>query len=136
MATALLLVPLLRYKRVISADEVIALKRLLRLSFLAFCFLFLVSSGAAALAASKVVVTFASFSEREGILFVAQDANLFRKYDLDAEVVYVPTGSVALSALSRGSSQFNTGSASGATLGAIAGGSDVAFIAGLVNKLT
>lgn len=92
--------------------------------------------GTTVFAASKIVVTFASFSEREGILFVAQDANFFRKYDLDAEVVYVPTGSVALSALSRGSSQFNTGSASGATLGAIAGGSDVAFIAGLVNKLT
>ena len=112
------------------------MKGLLRLSLSVFCLLFLISYGAAASAASKVVVTFASFSEREGILFVAQDANLFRKYDLDAEVVYVPTGSVALSALSRGSSQFNTGSASGATLGAIAGGSDVAFIAGLVNKLT
>jgi NitT/TauT family transport system substrate-binding protein len=85
---------------------------------------------------TKVVVTFASFSEREGVLFVAKDYNFFRKYDLDAEVVYVATGAVALSALSRGSTQFNTGSASGATLGAIAAGSDVAFIAGLVNKLT
>lgn len=93
-------------------------------------------SGGSALALNQVVITFASFSEREGILFVAKDANFFRKRDLDAEIVYVPTGSVALSALSRGSSQFNTGSASGATLGAIAGGSDVAFIAGLVNKLT
>jgi len=85
---------------------------------------------------TKVVVTFASFSEREGVLFVAKDHNFFRKYDLDAEIVYVATGAVALSALSRGSTQFNTGSASGATLGAVAAGSDVAFIAGLVNKLT
>jgi ABC-type nitrate/sulfonate/bicarbonate transport system substrate-binding protein len=92
--------------------------------------------GGSAWALTKVVITFASFSEREGVLFVAKDANFFRKHDLDAELVYVQTGSVALSALSRGSSQFNTGSASGATLGAIAGGSDVAFIAGLVNKLT
>jgi NitT/TauT family transport system substrate-binding protein len=93
-------------------------------------------SGGSALALTKIVITFASFSEREGILFVAKDANFFRKHDLDAELVYVQTGSVALSALSRGSSQFNTGSASGATLGAIAGGSDVVFVAGLVNKLT
>jgi ABC-type nitrate/sulfonate/bicarbonate transport system substrate-binding protein len=85
---------------------------------------------------TKILVTFASFSEREGVLFVAKDHNFFRKYDLDAEIVYVATGAVALSALSRGSTQFNTGSASGATLGAIAAGSDVAFIAGLVNKLT
>jgi ABC-type nitrate/sulfonate/bicarbonate transport system substrate-binding protein len=89
-----------------------------------------------ACALTKVVVTFASFSEREGVLFVAKDHNFFRKYDLDAEIVYVATGAVALSALSRGSTQFNTGSASGATLGAVAAGSDVAFIAGLVNKLT
>jgi len=89
-----------------------------------------------AFGSGKVVITFASFSEREGVLFVAQDQNFFRKYGLDTEVVYVATGSVALAALSRGSSHFNTGSASGATLGAIAGGSDVAFIAGLVNKLT
>lgn len=93
-------------------------------------------NGGTAMGLTKVVVTFASFSEREGVLFVAKDQNFFRKYDLDAEVVYVATGAVALSALSRGGSQFNTGSASGATLGAIAAGSDVAFVAGLVNKLT
>ena len=100
-------------------------------------FLVLIAGGArTALALTKIVVTFASFSEREGVLFVAKDHNFFRKYDLDVEVVYVATGAVALSALSRGSTQFNTGSASGATLGAVAAGSDVAFIAGLVNKLT
>jgi ABC-type nitrate/sulfonate/bicarbonate transport system substrate-binding protein len=89
-----------------------------------------------AFALDKVVLTFASFSEREGVLFVAKDHNFFRKHDLDADIIYVATGAVALSALTRGSSHFNTGSASGATLGAIAAGSDVAFIAGLVNKLT
>jgi ABC-type nitrate/sulfonate/bicarbonate transport system substrate-binding protein len=87
-------------------------------------------------AATNVVITYASFSEREGVLFVAKEHDFFKKYGLDVDMIYVATGSVALSALSRGSSQFNTGSASGATLGAIAGGSDVAFIAGLVNKLT
>jgi ABC-type nitrate/sulfonate/bicarbonate transport system substrate-binding protein len=89
-----------------------------------------------AFALTKVVITYASFSEREGVLFVAKEHDFFKKHGLDAEMIYVATGAVALSALSRGSSQFNTGSASGATLGAIAGGSDVAFIAGLVNKLT
>jgi NitT/TauT family transport system substrate-binding protein len=105
-------------------------------SFLAVLVLSFGLFEAKALALSKVILTFASFSEREGVLFVAKDHNFFRKYDLDAEIIYVATGAVALSALSRGSSHFNTGSASGATLGAIAAGSDVAFIAGLVNKLT
>ena len=104
--------------------------------FLSFFALLVGLDGGTAFGLTKIVITFASFSEREGVLFVAKDQNFFRKYDLDAEIIYVATGSVAMSALSRGSSQFNTGSASGATLGAIAAGSDVAFIAGLVNKLT
>jgi len=42
---------------------------------------------------------------------------------------------VALSALSAGEAQFYSGSANGSVLGAIANGLDMAFIAGLANKL-
>ena len=42
---------------------------------------------------------------------------------------------VALSALSAGEAQFYSGSANGSVLGAIANGLDLAFIAGLANKL-
>ena len=41
-----------------------------------------------------------------------------------------------LASIAHGDSQINTGSTSGAILGAMAGGLDLAFIAGLVNKLT
>ena len=84
----------------------------------------------------RVVVTFASISEREVLLFVARDQGFFRRYGLELELVYVGSAPVALSSLSRGDSHLNTGSASGAILGTMAGGMDVAFVAGLVNKLT
>ena len=90
----------------------------------------------AASAPTKLVITYAVFSEREGALFVARDQGFFRKHGLDVQLVYVNTASVALSALARGDSHLNTGSTSGAILGAMAGGLDLVFVAGLVNKLT
>src|SRR5574341_822856 len=90
----------------------------------------------AASAPTKLVITYAVFSEREGALFVARDQGFFRKHGLDVQLVYVNTASVALSSLARGDSQLNTGSTSGAILGAMAGGLDLVFVAGLVNKLT
>src|SRR3989338_9034898 len=90
----------------------------------------------AASATTKVVITYAVFSEREGGLFVARDQGFFRKHGLDVQLVYVSTASVALSSLARGDSHLNTGSTSGAILGAMAGGLDLVFVAGLVNKLT
>ena len=83
----------------------------------------------------RVVTAFASFSEKEGAIFVAEDQGFFRKYGLDLKHVYVSSGSIGLSALASGDAQFNTGSPNGSTLGAVAGGLDVVFVAGLVNKL-
>ena len=85
---------------------------------------------------ASAVVTFGSFSEREGALFVADDQGFFRKYGLDIKLVHVRSGPIGLSALSAGESQFYNGSVTGATLGSNAGGLDAVFIAGLINKLT
>ena len=90
----------------------------------------------AASPSTRVVITFGSFSEREGALFVAQNQGFFRKYDLDVKLVHVRSGPVGFSALSAGESQFYNGSVTGTTLGAVAGGLDAVFIAGLINKLT
>lgn len=88
-------------------------------------------------AATQTVISYASFNERTaGILLVAQDQGFFRKQDLDARLVYVRAGNVALSALAAGESQFYFGSGTGVTLGAVAGGLDGVFVAGLVNRLT
>lgn len=89
-----------------------------------------------AAAPSSVVITFGSFSERESALFVAQDEGFFRKYGLDVKLVHVRSGPVALSALSAGESQFYSASATGSVLGAVSGGLDAVFVAGLINKLS
>jgi ABC-type nitrate/sulfonate/bicarbonate transport system substrate-binding protein len=89
-----------------------------------------------AAAPNKIVISYAILSEREGALFVARDQGFFRKQGLDVELVYVSSAPVALASIAHGDSQINTGSTSGAILGAMAGGLDLVFIAGLVNKLT
>lgn len=93
------------------------------------------STSRAAAPLPRIVTAFASFSEKEGAIFVAEDQGFFRKYGLDVKHVFVSSGSVALSALASGDAQFYTGSPTGATLGAVAGGLDAVFVAGLVNKL-
>ena len=100
-----------------------------------FCVFVTPSSSKAATQLPRVVTAFASFSEKEGAIFVAEDQGFFRKHGLDVKHVYVSSGSIALSALASGDAQFYTGSPTGATLGAVVGGLDVVFVAGLVNKL-
>ena len=89
----------------------------------------------AASAPVKVVFTFGGLSERSGVLFVAKDLGIFQKHGLDAQLVNVRSGPVGMSALASGESHFHAGSATGASLGAMAGGLDLVFIAGLINKL-
>lgn len=95
-----------------------------------------VGTASNAAAPTKVVISYAVLSEREGALFVARDQGFFRKQGLGVELVYVSSAPVALASIAHGDSQINTASVSGAILGAMAGGLDLVFIAGLVNRLT
>lgn len=89
----------------------------------------------AASAPQKAVFTFGGLNERSGVLFVARDAGIFHKHGIDATVVNVRNAQVGMSALAAGETQFHVGSATGTSIGAMAGGLDLAFIAGLINKL-
>jgi NitT/TauT family transport system substrate-binding protein len=89
----------------------------------------------AAAAPAKAIFTFGGLNERSGVLFVARDAGIFQKHGIDAQVVNVRSGPVGMSALAVGETQFHVGSATGASIGAMAGGLDLVFIAGLINKL-
>ncbi len=95
-----------------------------------------VPSAQSAAPLTKVTITSGSASERDGVLYVAQDQGLFRKYGLDLTFVQVRNGPVAMSALSSGETQFHWGSVSGANLGAISEGADLVFIAGFINRLS
>jgi NitT/TauT family transport system substrate-binding protein len=83
----------------------------------------------------KVVFVFAGFNERTGYVFVAKDMRFFEELGLDVQIVQVRNGQVAVSALAANEAQFYSVSATGASLGAMAAGLDLAFIAGIVNKL-
>src|SRR5262245_18228954 len=83
----------------------------------------------------KIVFVFAGFNERTGFIFVAKEMRFFEEQGLDVQIVQVRNGQVAVSALAANEAQFYSVSATGASLGAMAGGLDLTFIAGIVNKL-
>ena len=83
----------------------------------------------------KVVFIFADSSERPGVLFVAKDQRFFEEQGLYADVVWVRSGPVAVSAVAAGEAHFYASPATAVTFGAVAGGLDLVFIAGLINKL-
>ena len=90
---------------------------------------------AASVPPAKIVVTPASFSEREGLLIVTQNQGYFRKRNLDVQLVLMPSAPIAFSALTAGESHFYYGTTSGMSLGAVLNGRDGVFVAGFINKL-
>ena len=94
-----------------------------------------VTSVVAATPNKKVTIIFADFSERAGLVFVAKDQHFFEEQGLDSDIVQVRSGPVAISALAANEAQFYMVSATGSSLGAMSGGLDLAFVAGLVNRL-
>ncbi|MBM4299137.1 MAG: hypothetical protein FJ143_15480, partial [Deltaproteobacteria bacterium] len=89
----------------------------------------------AAAAPQRVVFTSGGLNERSGILWVARDAGIFHKHGIEPTIVNVRNAQVGISALAGGESHFHVGSATGTSIGAMAGGLDLAYIAGLINKL-
>jgi NitT/TauT family transport system substrate-binding protein len=90
----------------------------------------------AAPADKKIVFVFPSLSENFSPLFIAKDQRFFEEQGVDAQIVQVSSGPIAMSALAAGDAHFSFAPASAATLGAIAGGLDVVFTGGLINKLS
>src|SRR4030095_5008039 len=75
------------------------------------------SRAGAAQPRTKVIMTTGSFSEREAVMFVAQDQGLFRRHGLDLTFVHVRSGPVGMAAIAGGETQLHEGSATGAVLG-------------------
>jgi ABC-type nitrate/sulfonate/bicarbonate transport system substrate-binding protein len=108
----------------------------IKLSILLMLFVAVAASPApAAQGPAKVTMTTGSFSEREAAMFVAQDHGFFRRYGLDLTFVHVRSGPVGMAALAAGESQLHEGSVTGAVLGSAAEGTDLVFVAGMINKL-
>ena len=113
------------------------MKRCLFSLLLAFIFSFssLTGSLAGASTTQKAVFAFAGVNERYGCLFIAKDQRFFDEQRLDLQIVQMRSGPIAISAMAAGEAHFYTASATGATIGAMAGGFDLVFIGGLINKL-
>src|SRR5437762_5546449 len=94
-----------------------------------------VSTLYAAQSLTKVVMTTGSFSEREAAMYVAQDQGFFRRYGIELTFVQVRNGPVGMAALAAGESQLHEGSVTGAVLGSAAEGTDLVFVAGIINQL-
>ena len=68
-------------------------------------------------------------------MYVAQDQGFFRRYGLELTFVQVRNGPIGMAALAGGESQLHEGSVTGAVLGSAAEGTDLVFVAGMINKL-
>ena len=89
----------------------------------------------AASAPQKATFTYGGLNERSGVLSSRAMRVFFKNMAWIATIVNVRNAQVGMSALAGGETQFHVGSATGTSIGAMAGGLDLAFIAGLINKL-
>lgn len=89
----------------------------------------------AAAALQKVVFVFSGFNERTSFIFVAKDRHFFEEQGLDLQIVQVRNGPVAVAAMAANEAHFYTTSATGSTLGSMASGLDLVFVAGIINRL-
>ena len=83
----------------------------------------------------RVRILFADFSERMGLFFVAKDQRFFEEHGLEADLVQVSSGPVAVAAMAANEAEFYTVSATGSALGAMVSGLDLVWVAGMINKL-
>ena len=100
-----------------------------------FIIVSLVSVATAATPMKRVRILFADFSERMGLFFVAKDQHFFEEYGLEADLVQVSSGPIAVAAMAANEAEFYTVSATGSALGAMVSGLDLVWVAGMINKL-
>src|SRR5262245_31067134 len=111
------------------------IRSLIYLAVLAFLYLVPDVAFTASAAPAKVVITTASFTEREGMLVVVHHQRFSRKPNVDTQLDSTPNASLALSVLMTWDSQFYYGTTSGASLGAVLNGLDGVFVVAFIKRL-
>jgi len=92
-------------------------------------------AGSESHAQTKVKFGFAGMTHRIAPMWVAQDQGFFTKYGIDAEVIFIRTGPIALAAMMAGEIQIGyTGGT--AVLGAAVGGADLKILASFTSRVT
>ena len=68
--------------------------------------------------------------------WIAQEAGLFKKYDLDFRLVFIPSSPIATAATLNGDAEFGVTGAVGNVRAYVQGFTDLVFIGGIKNSLT
>ena len=89
-----------------------------------------------AVAADKLVVLYSARVMSQSMPWIAQEAGLFRKYDLDLQLVYVGGGPPAAAAALAGDTEVTVVGASSIVRPFVQGSRDLAFIGAIKNILT
>src|SRR5882724_12173526 len=96
-------------RRLLGRTALMSARGVLR-KWLSVVLLFLTILQAAAIEAAaplqKIVFVFAGFNERSGFIFTAKDMRFFEEQGLDAQIVQVRNGQVAVSAVAANEAQF------------------------------
>jgi NitT/TauT family transport system substrate-binding protein len=93
-------------------------------------------SHSGAVAADKLVVLYSARVMSQSMPWIAQEAGLFRKYDLDLQLVYVGGGPPAAAAALAGDTEVTLVGASSIVRPFVQGSRDLAFIGAIKNILT
>ena len=106
-----------------------------KLDLIALLFSLLLISGET-LAADKLSALYSAQSVSYSLPWIAQEVGLFRKYNLDFELVYIPSSGVATAALLGGDVEIALAGGVGTVRAFAQGAHDLAFIGGFKNALT
>src|ERR1700741_1153990 len=112
--------------------------RIPRHSMLLAVGIFLLFFGFAGLgfAADKISALYSALSVSYSMPWIAKEAGLFKKYNLDADLVYIPSSGVANAALLGGDVEIAMAGGVGTVRAYVQGATELVFIGGFKNALT
>ena len=107
-----------------------------KVELIALLFSLLLLISGETLAADKLSALYSAQSVSYSLPWIAQEVGLFRKYNLDFELVYIPSSGVATAALLGGDVEIALAGGVGTVRAFAQGAHDLAFIGGFKNALT
>ena len=87
-------------------------------------------------AADKISALYSALSVSYSMPWIAKEAGLFKKYNLDADLVYIPSSGVANAALLGGDVEIAMAGGVGTVRAYVQGATELVFIGGFKNALT
>ena len=103
------------------------------LSLIVCCFL---SFAGHAVGAEKITAIYSSYSVSYSLPWIAREAGLFRKHNMDADLVYIPSSGIATAALLSGEGDVALAGGVGFVRAFAQGATDLVFIGSFKNYLT